>query len=89
MGKALFTDGALSALRDDLPLEEFPHLTGGSEFPVSSGMVRIFNASNAHLALPFLSWDFLPTAAEQRAVNRAQLISTESHGFLQLGFGGN
>jgi hypothetical protein len=52
-------------------------------------MVGIVDAADSQLALASFSRDRFPAAAELRAVNWAQLISTESHGFLQFGFGGN
>jgi hypothetical protein len=45
-------------------------------------MLWVFDASNAHLACLFLSRDCFSAAAEERAVNRAQLITAESHGVL-------
>jgi hypothetical protein len=50
-------------------------------------MMRIFNAPNAHLARPFLSRDCFSAAAEERTVNRAQLITAESHGVLLIDLG--
>jgi hypothetical protein len=50
-------------------------------------MMRIFNAPNAHLALASFSWDCFSSAAEERAVNRAQLVPTESHDVLLIGLG--
>jgi len=81
------TEGALAALRDDLPVEELSHFSVGSKFSVSSWMMRIFNAPNAHLARPFLSRDCFSAAAEERMVNRAQLITAESHGVLLIDLG--
>jgi hypothetical protein len=81
------TDAALAALRDNLPVEELPHLTVGTEFPVSPGMMQIFNTPNAHLALASFSWDCFSSAAAEGAVDRAQLITTESHGVLLICLG--
>jgi hypothetical protein len=50
-------------------------------------MMRIFNAPNAHLARPFLSRDCFSAAAEERTVNRAQLITAESHDVLLICLG--
>jgi hypothetical protein len=50
-------------------------------------MMRIFNASNAHLALASFSWYRFSAAAEERAVNRAQLVPTESHDVLLICLG--
>jgi hypothetical protein len=81
------TEGALATLGSNLPVEEFPHFSVGSKFSVSSWMMRIFNAPNAHLARPFLSRDCFSAAAEERMVNRAQLITAESHGVLLIDLG--
>jgi hypothetical protein len=87
IGEPCITERAFSALGHDLPVEELPHLSVGSEFPVSPGVLRIFNAPNSHLALALFSWDLLSSAAEERAVNRAQLITAESHEVLLIGLG--
>ena len=50
---------------------------------------EIVNAADSHLPPSSVLWYRFPAAAELRAVNWAQLISTESHSFLQFGFGGN
>ena len=83
----LLAESAKAILRNDLPFEELPHFTVGAEFPVPSGMMRIFNAPNAHLVRPFLSRDYFSAAAEERTVNRAQLITAESHGVLLIDLG--
>ena len=88
IGERFVTEGALAILGDNLPVEELPHFSVGAEFPVSPGMMRVFNASNAHLALAPFSWDCLSSAAEVGAVDRAKLIPAESHGCLLIGFGG-
>jgi hypothetical protein len=80
VGELSIAKGAFAVLGDDLPVEELPHFTVGSEFPVSSWVMWILNAPNAHLALPFFSRDCLSSAAEERAVKWAQLITAESHG---------
>jgi hypothetical protein len=49
-------------------------------------MMRVFNAPNAHLARPFLSRNYFSAAAEERTVNRAQLVAAESHDVLLIGF---
>jgi hypothetical protein len=81
------TEGALATLGGNLPVEQFPHFTVGAEFPVSPWMMRIFNAPNAHLARPFLSRGCFSAAAEERTVNRAQLITAESHDVLLICLG--
>ena len=49
------------------------------------GMMRVFDAPNAHLALALFSWDCLSTAAGEGTVKRAQLIPVESHDVLLIG----
>jgi hypothetical protein len=85
VGEWFVTKGALATLGGNLPVEELPHFAVGAEFPVSPGMMRIFNAPNAHLVRPFLSRDCFSAAAEERAVNRAQLITAESDDVLLIG----
>jgi hypothetical protein len=75
------TEGALATLGGNLPVEQFPHFTVGAEFPVSSWVMWVFYAPNAHLALTSFSRDCLSTAAETGAVDRAELVLVESHGF--------
>jgi hypothetical protein len=79
-GEPFFAESTEPILRCDLPVEKLPHFSIGAEVPVSPWMMRIFNAPNAHLARPFLSRDCFSAAAEERTVNRAQLITAESHG---------
>jgi len=52
----------------------------GQEFPISFGVLRILDAMDSQLARSFfLRNGFTPTA-RQRAVNWAQLLSSQSHG---------
>jgi hypothetical protein len=44
--------------------------------------MRVFDAPNAHPTLALLFWDCLSAAAGERAVQWAELIAAESHGFL-------
>jgi hypothetical protein len=87
VGEPLLAKSAEAILCSDLPVEELPHFTVGLEFPVSPGMMRVFDAPNAHPALTFLSRDCLSAAAGEGVVKRAQLITAESHGVLLIGFG--
>ncbi len=75
VGEPLLAESAYPILQSNLPVEELPHFAVGAEFSVSPGMMRIFNAPNAHLARPFLSRDCFSAAAEERTVNWAQLIT--------------
>jgi hypothetical protein len=87
LGEPLLAESAESILRGDFPDEELPHFAVGPKLPVSPGMMRVFNATNAHLALAFLFWDRLSAAAEERTVKRAQLIPAKSHDVLLIGLG--
>jgi hypothetical protein len=78
------TESALATLGGNFPVEQFPHFSVRAEFPVSSGMMQIFNAPNAHLALALYSWNFLSSTAETGAVDRAELVLMEPHGVLQI-----
>jgi len=70
VGEPFLAECAEAILCSDLLVEELPHLTVRAEFPVSPGMMRIFNAPDAHLARPFLSRDRFSAAAEERVVKR-------------------
>jgi hypothetical protein len=59
------TEGALAMLGGNLPVEQFPHFSVGTKFPVSPGVMRVFDAPNADLALASFSRDCLSTAAEK------------------------
>jgi hypothetical protein len=65
ISKFLFTDPALAALQDALPVEEFP---------ASPGMMGIFDAPNAHQALTSFSWYGFSSAAAEGAVDRAESV---------------
>ena len=73
VGEWFVTEGALATLGGNLPVEEFPHFAVGAEFPVSPGVMRIFDAPNAHLALALFSWDCLSAAAGERAVKSGRV----------------
>jgi hypothetical protein len=81
------TKCALATLGGNLPVEEFSHFAVGAEFPVSPGVMWVFNAPYAHLALASFSRNCLSTAAETGAVDRAELVLVESHGALLIGLG--
>ena len=53
----MVADCADSVLFGDFSLQKFPHFGGGPEFPVSSRVMRIFNALHAH---PYYYSAFLP-----------------------------
>jgi hypothetical protein len=83
--KRLVTDCASSALVSDLPIQQLPHLCRRSEFPISPLVVWVFDVLNTKLKSAFFS-GLLAPAAEQRSVERAVFIPTESHGNLQCEF---
>ena len=82
VGEWFVTKGALATLGGNLPVEEFPHFPVGAEFPVSPGVMRVFDAPNAHPTLALFFWDCLSAAAGERAVQWAEFIAAEFHGFL-------
>ena len=77
----MLADGADSVLFGDFPLQKLPHFCGGSEFPISSRVMRIFNALHTEPYSAYL-WDLLPAAAENRSLDGTEFVATESHGFL-------
>ena len=86
VGEPFLAEGADAILRRNLSVHQLPHLSIGTDLPISARVLGIVNAADSQLALAPLSRDCLPAAAELRVVNRAKLISAESHGFLQFGF---
>ena len=60
----LVADCAFPVLLDDLSIQQLPHLSWRPEFPISPGVVRIFDALNAKPKSSFFS-SLLATAAEQ------------------------
>jgi len=71
IAERFFAKGANAVLCGDLPVEQFSYLAVGTEFPVSSGMLRVLDAANAHLALASFSLDSLPATAGDGAMDRA------------------
>jgi hypothetical protein len=61
--KFMVANGTFPFLVDDLSVQQLPHLGWRTEFPVSSGIVRIFDALNAKLKSAFFA-RLLATAAE-------------------------
>ena len=76
-------DGALPVLLDNLPVEQFPHFSGGSEFSISPQMMRIINASDTRLQSARIGRLF-PAAAGDRSVDWAVFIAMEFHGVPRL-----
>ena len=77
--KFLVADCAFPVLLGDLSVQQLPHLGWRTEFAISPGVVRIFDALNTKLKSAFFP-RLLATAAEQRSVDRAIFIPTEFHG---------
>ena len=88
VGELFIADTAFAVLGHNLSVHQLTHLRVRADLSIPAGMMGIVNATDSQLALASFSRDRFPAAAELRAVNWAQLISTESHGFLQFGFGG-
>jgi hypothetical protein len=79
-------ESANAVLGGDLSVHQLAHFRIGADLPISAWMMGIVDATDSHLLPSSILWYRFPAAAELRAVNWAQLISTESHGFLQFGF---
>src|SRR5208282_6133923 len=77
-------DGAFPVLLRNLSVEKFPRFSGGPEFPISSRMVRIVNASNSRLQSARIG-RLSPAAAGNRFVDWAVLIATKPHGISSRG----
>jgi hypothetical protein len=77
--ECFLADPSLSVLRYDLAIEQLPHLTIGTEFSKATGMMRIVDALNAHLSDPAHLGNRFSSAAVERAVNRASLVTAEFH----------
>jgi hypothetical protein len=60
-------DCTLSVLLDSLPVQEFPHFHRRSEFPISSRVMRVFNALDTEAYSACLS-DLFPATAEERSM---------------------
>ena len=61
---SLWQKAHFPSLLDDLSVQQLPHLSRRTEFAISSGVVRIFDALNAKLKSAFLL-RLLATAAEE------------------------
>jgi hypothetical protein len=77
-------EGAYSILGGDLSVHQLPHLGIGTDLSISARMMGIVDSTDSHLPRLSILWYRFPAATELRAMNWAQLISTESHGFLQI-----
>src|SRR5271157_948923 len=77
-------DRTYPVLFDDLPVQEFPHLRWRSEFPISSRVMRVFDALHAEPYCPGFGDEF-PTTAGVRLVYGTVFIATKSHGIPPVG----
>jgi hypothetical protein len=84
--KLILAESACAVLGGDLSVHQLPHLRVRPDFPISTRVLRIINATNAHLARSSFLRDWLSSAAGERTVNWAQLILSESQGVPQEGF---
>ena len=85
VGELFIADTALAVLGHNLLVHELSHFRIRADLSVSPRMVGIIDATDSQLALAPHSRDRFPAAAELRAVNWTELISSESHRFLQFG----
>ena len=79
VGKLFVADRAYYGLLTHLAVQKFSHFSRRPEFPISSWVVRIFDALNSQSYEP-RPWKGLPAAAGKRLVNRAEFIATKPHG---------
>jgi hypothetical protein len=79
IGECFFADAAHPVLRCDLAIEQLSHLSVGTEFTETSGMMRIFDALHAHLFDAALLRNRFPAAAVERAMDGALLVTAEFH----------
>ena len=71
-------DWADSVLLADLPVEQFPHLSPRSEFPISPWVMWILDALNTQPDQLGFQHEF-PATAGNRLVDRTDFVGTESH----------
>jgi len=70
-GEPFIAEGAYAVLGDNLPVEQFSHLSIGAKFTVSPGVLRIVNTPHAKLAPTLLFGNCLPATAGHGAMDRA------------------
>jgi hypothetical protein len=63
VGEGILADGARSVLLDDLAIEQPPHLRVGTEFAVSSGVMRVFDTLHSQLPDTTLLENHFPATA--------------------------
>lgn len=79
IAKFFVADRTNARLLSNFAVQQFPHLRGRSQFPVSPRVMRIFNALNSESDQLWLGQKFASTTRE-RFVDRTQFIGTKSHG---------
>jgi hypothetical protein len=77
--EVLVADGAYPALLEDLSVQKFSHLGRGSQLPISSRVMRIFDPLNSESYQLGLREE-LPAATGKGFVDWAQFITAKSHG---------
>ena len=82
VGELGTTKSAFAVLGGYLSVEQLPHFRIRADLSIPSRVLGIVDATYSHLALALFSRNRLPAATGMRVVNWAQLISTESHGYL-------
>lgn len=87
VGELFIADTAFAFLGHNLLVQQLSHFRIRAYLPITARMLEVVNATDSQLALTPFSRDRFPAAAELRTVNRAKLVSTEFHGFLQFVFG--
>jgi hypothetical protein len=84
VAELFIAENALAVLGHNLLVQQLSHFRIRADLPISARVLGIVDATDSHLSLASFFWDRFSAAAELGAVNRAELISAESHGFLQL-----
>ena len=77
---AKYTD---TILRCNLSVHQFPHLGVRADLPITARVLRIIHATDAHLVRSSFLRNGFSSAARKRTMNWTELISAESHKFLQ------
>lgn len=86
VGELLTADGALAVLGHNLLVQQPSHFRIRAEFPISPRMMGILDPPDAHLSSSSSRFrERFSAAAEKGAVNRAELVATESHGSSPIG----
>jgi hypothetical protein len=81
-------DRADAGLFSDLSVEQLSHLGRGPQFPISTGMVRIFDSLHTESNESGFG-DPVSAAARNGSMNRAHFVGTESHDTSPGEFGWN